>query len=245
MKFPKLKKRDWPKFVLLAFVLVVLFELSQTWYRLQIARDLSGQIKPYTQSGEDLFFLVLGDSTAVGTGAVSNQLSTVGRLGQDFPNANIENYARNGARLKDIMGQFEQRKRDQYDLILLQIGGNDVVQLTDINQVKSLLEQIFPKLSGTAEQVLVITAGDIGAAPLWPLGVDWFFTNRTLLVRDVFLAQVQPFSDIVYVDLFYHSTSQLFKNDPHVYHAPDKFHPNGAGYGLWYQAISEKINLEK
>src|SRR5438128_2600640 len=53
-----------------------------------------------------LKILFLGDSTALGTGAMDNTQSVAGWFGRDFPEAEIINRSRNGKRIKELADHF-------------------------------------------------------------------------------------------------------------------------------------------
>jgi len=61
-----------------------------------------------------------GDSTGVGTGASSPRNSLAGLIARDHPRLRIDNRARDGATLADVVAQLAGEER--YDVILVQAG---------------------------------------------------------------------------------------------------------------------------
>lgn len=82
-----------------------------------------------------LDILVLGDSLAVGVGASDTSNSIAGRIAKDYPTADMTNAAKSGARLNDVIDQLQPFMNDRFDILLIQIGGNDETHVTSIKQV--------------------------------------------------------------------------------------------------------------
>ena len=112
-------------------------------WRMWTAADLAREARPYTaQPAQPVRrILVVGDSTAVGTGADAPQDSLPGRIGQDHPRWHIDNLAANGARYADVAAQLEQAPAG-YDLVLVLAGGNDVIRLTALDTLRTQIDQV-------------------------------------------------------------------------------------------------------
>jgi len=82
--------------------------------------------------------LVLGDSTGVGVGAGSPSRSLPGLLADEFPDLEIVNACHNGARVADALQQLSPwaEANERFDLVLLFVGGNDVLRLTPWPQLQ-------------------------------------------------------------------------------------------------------------
>ena len=76
--------------------------------------------------------LVVGDSTAVGTGASAPQASLVGLLAARFPSLLIQNRTRDGATFADVAAQLAGADLGRFDMVLVNAGGNDVIRLRNI-----------------------------------------------------------------------------------------------------------------
>src|SRR5205085_12037458 len=93
--------------------------------------------------GASYQILFLGDSTAVGTGAVDRHRSTAGYFANDFPQASITNISQNGLRLAGLIkvsaSAWDHQRLSpsvKYSLIVLQIGANDIIHFTKLSRVK-------------------------------------------------------------------------------------------------------------
>ncbi len=186
-------------------------------------------------------FLVLGDSSAVGVGAQPQTGSVAGRLAADFPTADVQNIAVSGSKVKDAIAQLESLPAEQrYDLILIQIGGNDIVRNTPYAD----LERDFPKVLELVKQhsdhVVQLTSGNVGTSKLLPFGTRWYFTLRTKKVREIFM-RINTEQGTQYIDLLRKRADDPYAQDPQKYYSPDFFHPSAEGYGDWYSFVKPVV----
>ena len=109
---------------------VLLVTACAPW-RMWTAAELAQDARAYTARPDRPLqrLLVVGDSTAVGTGAAAPQDSLVGLIGQQHRQWRIDNLAANGARFGDVVRQLE-RAPEGYDMVLVLAGGNDVIRFT-------------------------------------------------------------------------------------------------------------------
>jgi len=194
----------------------------------------------YTQENGTRSLLVLGDSTAVGTGARTPHESLAGRLGVAL-NASVENYAENGAITADMKGQLAGTRREHYDCILIQVGANDVIQFRSLAVAESELHAVLESAAQKSAHLIVLTAGKIGNAPLFPRLIAPILTMRARALRSRFMHTASS-CGALYIDLY--NVPDPFAEDPDRYYAPDGLHLTGDGYGFWFDqtkwALSEK-----
>ena len=91
---------------------------------LALSEKTANDSSPYESSPADpaAFLLVVGDSTAVGTGASDNRESVAGRIGVNYPRVQVINEAVVGARVADLEEQLNTAPDRAYDALLIQIG---------------------------------------------------------------------------------------------------------------------------
>jgi len=227
--------------IVTAVLVFVVYDLGLAIYRSCLAKQLGIQAHPYRQAGTGPNFLVVGDSTAVGTGSKDPNNSTAGRLGADFRTAQITNLGVNGARVQDLSAILRGVSSQSFDLVLIQIGGNDVAKFTPLKPLEIELEIVLKQAKKLSENVIVITAGDVGAAPFWPLWTGRLFSRRKRHVRRIFIRQCNR-AQVVFVDLYANKFLAPLMSDWQFY-APDGFHPNDLGYEVWYKEIKEAMNF--
>jgi lysophospholipase L1-like esterase len=199
--------------------------------------------KPYTlDAGTGFSMLVLGDSTAVGVGADTPGESVPGRVAKAVHATHVENYAVTGAVVDDLPVQIIEANQTSYDLILIQIGANDITHLHPAAQTAQTLAATLKSLP-PAKNVIVISAGDVGTATIIPPFLSPLFSKLNLAYHTEFEKELQA-EGITYVNLGTAPGADLFKTQPAIYLAADGFHPSSAGYELWFKAIESHLSAK-
>lgn len=234
------------KLILVAIAFIVLASLYLFYpilRAIQVSKGIQDASVPYEQHPENptMRILVAGDSTGVGTGAESPRDSIAGRIGSDFPNADIQNISENGITLEVLKGKLFSLPEIKYDLIVIQIGANDVVKFTSKKKVTEELKLVLDYAEEHSTSVVLLTAGNIGLSPVfkWPLSKA--ISIRTLMVREIFQTEASERPTVDYVDLFKSAEEDIFSKDIYKYYAKDFFHPSGDGYEVWYQDVRKYI----
>lgn len=189
-------------------------------------------------------FLIIGDSLNVGVGASSSD-SIAGRLSKDHPNAEIINVSVSGARMADglkAINKFDGEHK--FDVVIVQLGANDIVYFTPMSQTTDELHQILKKAASISDEVIFLTAGSVGQAPMIPFPASSIYEWRS---KAFFAATKQVAADegAIYIDLYYPRSEDPFLKNIPFYYAPDRFHLSGNGYGLWYQKIKTVLENMK
>jgi len=227
------------KVVLILGILVVAY-LGYAGFRfytaVQISKKLVEEAVSYEKVGDDVrtAVLVLGDSTAVGVGADTPEDTVAGRTSAYLDATSVENYAVSGAQVEDLPGQIERAKHAEYRLILIHIGANDIIQLHSPTKTANSLKSVVETLP-TAERI-IISAGDVGGAPLFPSVIRPFYTKRTILFHDAF-TQALAESRAMYVNLYASPSREVINKNPDIYLAADGLHLSSKGYELWFKEI--------
>ncbi|MBI2411181.1 MAG: GDSL family lipase [Candidatus Kerfeldbacteria bacterium] len=213
--------------------------------KVTVGLSLVQQTVAYTQAGAEngKTVLVVGDSTGVGVGAATPAESVAGLIGADFPDASIENRAVSGAKVHDLLDVFNQlsNERAHFDVVVIQIGGNDIVRFTPLKSAEQDLAQVLEQAKHVADNVVVFSCGNVGTAPFFPFGTRWAWGVRTRAVRQIFLRQTAA-TQVQYIDLYREKKDDPFAQDPKRYYAADSFHPSSDGYAAWYTSISPVVH---
>ncbi len=233
--------------IILACIFILTFYSFYLFYPLYQAVNASNKMLVNTfafeqhPSNPSKYILVAGDSIAVGIGAVDPKESIAGRLGNQFPNADITNLGKSGAKLKDLLLVLKEQNLQHYDLIMLQIGGNDITHFTPYYTIKSELAEVISLSNKLSPKTIILTAGNIGNAPVfhWPLTA--IIQDRSLNVRAIFIEETSKNKTVSYIDLFKsRKDDPLLKNIKKNY-SSDQFHLSGDGYGIWYSSIQKEL----
>lgn len=210
--------------------------------RIQASAELARESEPFQASPESPAhrLLIVGDSTAVGTGASSPQASLAGLIAAEHADWAIVNRARDGAKFGDVVDQLGGSER--FDTVLLLAGGNDVVRLTDADALRSSVDEALGRARALAPRVIVMPAGNVGNAPFFYPPWSWWMSQRARelhrIVRDAAASH-----DAAYVGLFKERRDDPFAQQPKRLNAADGLHPSDEGYRLWREELRRQAGL--
>lgn len=206
-------------------------------WRIWTAADLAREAEPYTaQPAQPVRrILVVGDSTAVGTGADAPLDSLPGRIGQDHPKWHIDNLAANGARYADVATQLE-RAPAGYDLVLVLAGGNDVIRLTALDALRSQIDHVVGLAQQKGRQVVLMPCGNVGHAPFFVPPVSWLMSHRSEELHAL-VSDIAARREVRYVRLLKPRSEDPFVVNHKALNAADGLHPSSAGYQEWYREL--------
>ncbi len=226
--------------LLILLLVYVAYQIIRTRYYISIGIGLAEAAVKYEQhpANPTIRILTIGDSSVVGTGSTDPTLTVAGRLGTDYPTADITNLGVNGTRTLELIERFKGIQGQHYDLIIIHTGGNDIVHFTSMADIESGLGQVLELATTMSDSVIVLHGGNVGSSKLFPAPTRWIFTYRTKKVREIFM-RVTTEKGVHYVDLFREGKSDPFVTDPKKYYGSDYFHPSADGYGDWYSGIKQ------
>lgn len=208
--------------------------LSRTLY-------LIARVTPYQQDGTGgESVLILGDSTGYGTGASRAKDSVAGRLGQSFPSYSIENNSVNGRTIAEGIEAISELTKPQYDLILMQLGANDILQRRTVEETEVDLRRIFESLSEFSDTIIMMSNGNVGGAPRFDGQQAEAYRVSTLNFRDMYQRVSADFG-VIYVDLYEDPSEDPFVQEPDKYTSHDGLHPSSIGYAYWYAALEPHV----
>jgi lysophospholipase L1-like esterase len=215
--------------------------LTRDYIRTAPASGIGGAFGP--PDGRAVRFAVLGDSTAAGLGAGSADRSypvlLARRLGDAGYRVELIDLGESGARTADVAGkQASAAVRANPDLVLVAIGGNDVIHLTRLSAVRRDMRAALDRLRATGAAVVVTGVPDMRAhafaEPLRSIsGWRGRVVSRAIesVVRDRNVAFV-PLAE---------RTGHFFAEDPEGHFSSDLFHPGPGGYRRWADAIYPEL----
>ena len=186
--------------------------------------------------------LIVGDSTALGTGASMPEATLAGRLAQRYPGFAIRNLAAAGARFEAIARQLQDA--GQHDVILVAGGANDVMRFTAHDRLAQSIELTLRRAAGQAGKVIVVPAPNVGNAPFFPPPLSWLFSRRARALHRLVRAGAAA-TGAAYVDLYRERADDPFAQDPQRLIAADHLHPSDAGYAVWFDEIERQAPLSQ
>lgn len=199
--------------------------------------ELAEQAVPFARDGKPQApkVLVVGDSTGVGTGAARPEESIAGLLGAAHPELTIVNRARNGARTLDAIVQLLEEGDARYDLVLMHIGGNDVLRGTAVRALEPQVEALLLCARRLSRNVVVTTLPNLGLLPMFFPPLSWWFSRRSRVVCAMFAGAAERHG-VHYVDFFHPDETEHFCRRS-TYFASDGLHPSSALYRHIYETM--------
>jgi lysophospholipase L1-like esterase len=180
--------------------------------RIGIATQLTRLSRPFnaTPAAPQASLLIVGDSTALGTGASTPEASLAGRIAQRYPSLAICNLAGASACFETIADQLAQAGR--HDLILIAGGANDVMRFTSARRLARSVELVLSRAAPQAGKVLVMPAPNVGNAPFFPPPLSWLFSHRARALHRLVRANAVAVG-AAYVNLYRHRADDPFARD--------------------------------
>lgn len=232
---PAITQENYFLYVMNIFIILSVLRVLIMIGRLILNKQLGFSSKPYNSTTpQEKKILILGDSTAVGTGASAPEDTIAGRLAHDFPHSQIVNLAENGGLISDLTHQIAKVKNEHFDMIIISAGGNDVWHGTWTRTVERHLENVLLEATRISDhKVIFLVYNNIALAPIWPLLIQLFLRWRSKKVYGT-IYQTTHKAKVPTIDLFTTTTDNPFLKNSRGLFARDGIHPNSRGYALWY-----------
>lgn len=213
-------------------------------WRIRQSVELARQSEPFEASPAHAVatLLVVGDSTAVGTGASTPADSLAGLIARDHTHLKIINRAEDGAKFADIARQLESVGDQRFDAILVLGGGNDVIRLTRYPALEQDVARVAGLARTRANLVVIMPCGNVGSAPFFFAPLSWLMTRRSRALHG-FVREAAKDNSALYVDLYKDKAEDPFARRPDELNARDGLHPSDAGYRLWYAELNAQADL--
>jgi len=212
-------------------------------WSINTAKELARASEPFQASptGASASLLVIGDSTAVGTGASNGRHSLPGLVSASHPQLRVVNKAADGARYADFVQQLA-AVNERFDTVLVLGGGNDVIRFTPTEQLRSDVRRVAELAHERGKRVILMPPGNVGNAPFFFPPLSWWIDRRSQqLHRDI--QEAARATGARYVGMYKDSKSDPFAQRPKELHAADGLHPSDAGYKLWAKELQDQGGL--
>ena len=224
-------------FLIIIFLLIFV-QTYRIFYYTQISRKLVLKSYPFSLHEKNAVgtFLILGDSLGVGVGSSPGQ-SIAGRFHKEFPLVDIDNRSVSGAKISDGLRTVKGiAPGTHYNLSIVILGANDIVGFTSEKDALRDLQELLTITNKISDKTIFVTSGSVGYAPIFLEPVSSIYTQRSLKFFKGF-EEISTKTGVLYISLYSPRSIDPFTKNPDKYYAEDKFHPSGAGYGLWFERI--------
>jgi len=187
--------------------------------------------------------VVLGDSSSAGQGADSQAESYAYQFAQQvlqqcYDPIYLYFLAESGARTADVIDkQLDQAIALKPDLVMMAVGGNDLIQFGDRRSFVHNYRLILQKLAPIPVIVLNIPA--FNCTPLLWEPIRSFLHWRARYFNSGLAQVCQSFANVQLVDIY--AIQDDGTPDKDRFFSADKFHLSGLGYGLWAQQMAKQV----
>ncbi len=194
--------------------------------------DLDGRVGG---DGAAIAITWLGDSTASGVGASSADgalpRQVAAALGRPV---DLTVLAVSGATVSDVGDQQVGDVPKDADLVVIDVGCNDVTHLTKVGDFRRRYEAVLDRLPDGVPAV-VLGLPDMGAPIRLAQPLRLIAGERAGTLDREVLALAQR-RGLQYVDVA-GRTGPAFRREPGRYFSADLYHPSDEGYALWSDAV--------
>ena len=227
---------NWIIWTFIGLGVVVVVLAATGYWRYVLTGYLIARVTPYEQPGGGAgSILVIGDSTGYGTGASRSEDSIAGRLGADYSWYTIQNDSVNG---RTIAGALEVvrglTENDQYSLVLLQIGANDMLGGASAQETVARMQELIEVVREHTQQIVIVTSGNIGGIPKYEGAEALEFENTSRDYTNAMIDLANQYQEVSFVPLFDEPAEDPFVASPSTHTSIDGLHPTSLGYGVWY-----------
>ncbi|MDQ3027579.1 MAG: SGNH/GDSL hydrolase family protein [Pseudomonadota bacterium] len=209
--------------------------------RIRFSKRIVAQTRPDQSAPERCrrTIVIAGDSTAFGVGALPGE-STAGRLAAAYPFARVINVSRCGARIGHVVDQLAKLDIASADVVLIHACGNDVLEFRPVEKVDADLRAAIASARKLSPNVILMPGHNFSIAPFFLRPLSRIVTWHAARVHAVVKRVTQELS-VTFVDLFREPHDDPFVKEPARYYCPDRLHPSGEGYAVWFAALIAQV----
>ncbi len=200
-------------------------------------------VLPLSKQDKIIKLVVLGDSTVEGIGATSAKTSLAGQIAEKSASKlqipiHVSAFGRRGARIADVINHQIKRIDPAADVVVVEVGSNDVIHLTDLDAIQPLTEQMIIKLKAVAPdaQIIIGSAGTLNS-PIFGL-LRPLAKKRATQVRSLQEAACKKHG-ASFMDVAKDVDNQYSKTSGSA--ASDNFHPSDVGYEIWARPLAALV----
>lgn len=182
----------------------------------------------------------LGDSLAFGTGASTPENGFIfrafERVRRERPDSEIDNFAMGGSTAADVLRLQVARLRRRFDVVIICVGGNDVVRRVDPATFGATYARLIAAVRRLQPQAQIVCCGvpNVGRSPLFggpeAGAISALARADDAQVRSVVRREHAAFVDLYAVTSIRHADESRFLSD-------DRFHPSDDGYATFANAL--------
>src|SRR3989344_1300716 len=133
------------------------------------------------------------------------------------------------------------RLKKKYDLILISIGGNDVMHFTRTVHVEKELKALLDTVKKRSKKVVLSMCGRIDYVPNLPVALKKHYRKRQIELNTLFIKIAKEKKEL-FIDLLSDESINLpFRDSPDIYFGKDGFHPAAKGYVFSFKKFKSEL----
>ncbi len=197
-----------------------------------------GPREGHAGQGKPLRLLIVGDSSAAGVGAGTQEAALSGQLVAQLVQDHLVSWKLLGetsATTKVILGRLSKEPAVQYDVVVSALGVNDVTRASSRNTWMKRQEQLAEILTSKFGAQLIVASGlpPMGAYPKLPYPLRWVLGQHAKRLDHALAETCQTHPTLTHlpIDIPFEPRFQ----------AEDGYHPSEKAYALWAKLFAEHI----
>lgn len=228
--------------IVVLLILLIKFDFFRIFLYIQRMIGIYGVSKKFERRKKNAKrrILILGDSTGFGFGLRDPSNSIAGRLARDFPRADVVNESILGLKTSGLERGFKPKKGEMFDLVVIMIGGNDIMRFADLEESGGNLEKVVERAKRISKRVVLLPPGNVGIAPIFSFVLSRIYTRRTRRMRKIFM-RICGEKRVLFVDLFKERREDMSLKNIKKYYVSDYVHPSDFAYGIWYKELKKVL----
>ena len=188
----------------------------------------------------------LGDSSITAPGVEPLDHAWVRRVAHhlsDRFHVTLRNFAVGGSKARDVLAdQVPEAIAWKPDLVLISVGANDAIRATPLRRYRKELDAIVGAMHDVADAVAVAGVGNLGSIPRLPTVSSMVSKARARAYDDVIAEVVMTYPRARKADAWGPVFAPFDGPEAASYFAPDMFHANAQGHGLFAQAAIPMVD---
>lgn len=224
----------------LTIILAPILLIQGWWVRknILILAEPSGQRVGVSGKGNPLSILVLGDSAGAGVGVDDQRNALVGQILLHLTNSfkvKWKVFARTGATTQSTLRSLNSLKNEQYDIVIISLGVNDVTSGISLKHWRNQQREIRLHCQRELEAKFIIVSAvpPIGQFPALPNPLRWYLGRIGKQFDNDLNRTLSSLSDVEHLNLNAPNDSNLI--------AKDGFHPSAIVYQQWGSEVARVI----
>ncbi|MGB2738932.1 MAG: SGNH/GDSL hydrolase family protein [Cognaticolwellia sp.] len=199
-----------------------------------------GERTGHSGNGDSISLLIVGDSAAAGVGANLQEEALVGQLSSTLAikkQIQWKLVAKSGLTSTDIVKELESLPPQNFDLILVSVGVNDVTHFTKqtqwVNNILTIVELLNTKFN--ADEVILSSIPPVHLFTALPQPLRWWLGIRAKKLNTLMATAVENSNKCSVL-----TVKLPFSPE---YLAKDGFHPSTKAYKVWADQAAAMFTL--